>query len=193
MSKLKSIMIWYRDKKLVTRVNKYWKNTSQRLTDENALQDASFFNLEDDVIESYRPYSRMLPYHIDHATASILQLRNVLKSMIIRRRDEDLDVLDTVIETQQLLQQIVILHFGLENDEQERVREEEIIQRIKFPKLTQRLLKPAVPADIAIPTPASPPPEVEAEAISSSSASPSKKGLSRGPSKQIKKTPSKTK
>ena len=44
-----------RDNKLVRTVNKYFQSTAQRFDDEKALQTASFYNLEDDIIGKSLP------------------------------------------------------------------------------------------------------------------------------------------
>lgn len=56
--------------------------------------------------ETFRPVARMFARKLDMSTDAVISLQTVLKNIQRIRSDEDLDVLDTVIETQQLLQQV---------------------------------------------------------------------------------------
>lgn len=88
------------------------QSTAQRFNDENALMSSCFFNLEDDVIQHERHASRMHLLRNDSAIAAIVNLNEVSKMEASIRQEEDVDVLDTVIETQKLLQDTVLMHFG---------------------------------------------------------------------------------
>lgn len=51
------------------------------------------------------------------STETIKKIRNLSDAEYNKRKAEDVVVLDTVIETQRLLQQMVLLHFGSKSDE----------------------------------------------------------------------------
>jgi hypothetical protein len=55
----------------------------------------------------------------DKALNEIIELNDISTTEQATRTEEDVDVLDTVIETQQLLQKTVLMHFGTTTDENE--------------------------------------------------------------------------
>ena len=102
-----------RETKLVEKASKHVQNTAQRFDDENALMSSCFFNLEDDIFEYERHAVRM---HLIRNAASInavATLNGVSEAERSVRASEDVEVLDTVIETQNLLQQTVSTMFVL--------------------------------------------------------------------------------
>ena len=91
------------------KASKHMQNTSQRFDDENALMSSCFYNLDDDIMEYERHAARM---HLIRNAASInaiAHLNSVSDVESKLRTTEDVEVLDTVIETQGLLQKTVIL------------------------------------------------------------------------------------
>jgi hypothetical protein len=101
-----------RETKFVNNANDYIQNTAQRFADELAMMTANLYTLEDDVIENERRASRMHYRRHDLAVIDIKKIRKVVARERNFRAKEDADLLDTVIETQQLLQQTVLEHFG---------------------------------------------------------------------------------
>ena len=98
---------------MVEKASKHVQNTAQRFDDENALMSSCFFNLEDDIFEYERHAVRM---HLIRNAASInavATLNGVSEAERSVRASEDVEVLDTVIETQNLLQQTVSTMFVL--------------------------------------------------------------------------------
>ncbi len=93
--------------KLVEKASKHLQHTAQRFEDENALLSSCFFTLEDDVVEHERHAARMHLLRNSIAIESTALLNAVSVDEARLRGVEDVDVLDTVIETQGLLQQTV--------------------------------------------------------------------------------------
>lgn len=83
------------------------QHTAQRFEDEAALMSSCFFTLEDDVVEHERRAARMHLMRSEQAAAHTVQLKAVAAAEAREREEEDEEVLDTVIETQALLQQTV--------------------------------------------------------------------------------------
>jgi len=108
-----------REAKLVEKASKHMRNTAQRFNDENALMSSCFFNLEDDIAEYERHAARLHLIRNAAAIDSIASLNDVSKVETLDRTAEDVEVLDTVIETQGLLQQTVLLHFGTQSENEE--------------------------------------------------------------------------
>lgn len=92
---------------MVDRANKHLQHTAQRFEDEAALMSSCFFTLEDDVVEQERRAARMHLMRNEQAIAHVVQLKAVAAAEAREREKEDEEVLDTVIETQALLQQTV--------------------------------------------------------------------------------------
>lgn len=129
-----------RESKFVARANKHIQATAQKFHDEDALIDSCFFNLEDEVNEYERRSARMHLRRLDNASNEIITLNAISKQETQTRESEDLDVLDTVIETQQLLQRNIITHFGRDNPQNgEESGGGAIIDSKKFAKLAKRL------------------------------------------------------
>lgn len=101
-----------RETKFVNSCNDYIQHTAQRFADEHAMMTANLYTLEDDVLENERRAARMHYRRHDLAVRDIKKIRKVVAAERKTRGVEDADLLDTVIETQQLLQQTVIEHFG---------------------------------------------------------------------------------
>ena len=121
-----------REKKICNNASSHMQTTAQRFTDEEALLSACFFNLEDDVMEAERRAARM--YELKHCVfvKDVINLKEAIDNIREIRGIEDNDLLDTVIETQQLLQQTILEHFGM-SEKQE--------GGIKFDKLENRLAR----------------------------------------------------
>ena len=83
------------------------QNTAQRFDDETALMSSCFFNLEDDIMEYERHAARLHLIRNAAAIEAVAHLNAVSDVEAKTRATEDVDVLDTVIETQGLLQQTV--------------------------------------------------------------------------------------
>ena len=96
-----------REKKLVEKASIHLQNTAQRFEDENALMSSCFFNLEDDIVNHEAHAARMHLIKNAAAIDRIVALSDISKKETATREEEDLDVLDTLIETQELLQQTV--------------------------------------------------------------------------------------
>jgi hypothetical protein len=106
-----------REQKFVKSANRHIQATSQRFTDEKALQIACFFNLEDDVVEHERRAARMHLVRWTKCVDDVVELKELIDAESQVRNEEDAVVLDTVVDTQQLLQQTVLEHFGMEDAE----------------------------------------------------------------------------
>jgi gas vesicle protein len=108
-----------RESKLIQRVGKHIQKTAQRFEDEAAFTSSSCFTLEDDIHEHERRSGRVHLIRRVNATKE----RNLLQLLADKesntRTAEDVIVLDTLIETQKLLQQMVLMHFGSKSDEME--------------------------------------------------------------------------
>ena len=85
--------------------------TAQRLVDEDALTTACFHSLEDDIIEKERRAARMHLYRYNNGVKKVLQMKEELQEECSSRLAEDSILLDTLIESQQLLQHTVHKHF----------------------------------------------------------------------------------
>lgn len=108
-----------RETKIVDKASRHIKNTAQRFEDEGALMSSAFFNVEDDVVQHEVRSSRMYLLRNDAALSSVEGLNTISEHEGHTRTEEDVDVLDTVIETQQLLQKTVLMHFGTVTDKDE--------------------------------------------------------------------------
>ena len=96
-----------RETKLVEKANKHIYNTAQRFDDENALMSSCFYNLEDDIFEYERHAARLHQLKNALYINSISKLNHISDLETRTRTNEDIEVLDTLIETQTLLQQTV--------------------------------------------------------------------------------------
>jgi hypothetical protein len=99
-----------RETKLVDKASQHMQNTAQRFDDENALMSSCFYNLEDDIYEYERHAARLHLIRNAAAFEAIAHLNAVSEVETKVRAAEDVEVLDTVIETQGLLQQTVRVH-----------------------------------------------------------------------------------
>lgn len=107
---------YIREQKFVKSVNRHIQSTGQRFTDENALQIACFFNLEDDVVEHERRATRMHLHRWSQCVDDVVNLKEQINTESRIRNDEDVILLDTIVDTQQLLQQTVLEHFGSDEE-----------------------------------------------------------------------------
>ena len=101
--------------------------------------DSCFFNLEDEVTEHERRAVRMHLRRLANATNDIKEINDVLRQENTTREAEDLDVLDTVIETQGLLQKNIITTFGKETDVGGGMQQQ--LDNNNFKKLNKRMSK----------------------------------------------------
>mmetsp|Transcript_34360 Transcript_34360/g.49955 ORF Transcript_34360/g.49955 Transcript_34360/m.49955 type:complete len:374 (-) Transcript_34360:1980-3101(-) len=108
-----------REKKLVEKASNHLQNTAQRFEDENALMSSCFFNLEDDITNHEVHAARMHLLKNAAAIDRIVSLNDISTKEKATREEEDLDVLDTLIETQELLQQTILMHFGTAAEREE--------------------------------------------------------------------------
>jgi len=120
-----------REKKFVFKANSHIQYTAQRFEDENKIMTATFFNLEDDIVENERRSARIALHQWDKAMMSVKELRDVNEKEKGVREIEDTDLLDTVIETQQLLQETILEHFGTISESKEK----------DYSKLNKRMAK----------------------------------------------------
>lgn len=95
----------------------HFQKTAQRFEDEDGFSSSSFHNLESDVISHERVAARMHLMRNARAIGQTVDLLDVSEKEKSTRESEDIIVLDTVIETQHLLQQTVLMHFGTKADE----------------------------------------------------------------------------
>lgn len=91
----------------MARASKHVQSTAQRFEDEDALMSSCFYTLNDDVVEYERRAARMHLMRNEEAVRNNAELKQVSSTESRVRATEDVDVLDTVIETQKLLQQTV--------------------------------------------------------------------------------------
>lgn len=119
LSTLKEIIVIYifREKKIVNRAEKHIQKTSQRFEDEDAFLSSCFFNLEDEIVQHERRAARMHLINNEKAIQNTVDLYNISEKEAQIRETEDILVLDTVIDTQKILQQTVLMHFGSKADE----------------------------------------------------------------------------
>lgn len=104
-----------KERKFISKAEEHIQTTAQKFTDEAALMSASFFNLEEDIIYNERRSSRMHIRRYDNAAKATVELNTNVQAMAEKRRLEDIDILDTIIETQGLLQTTILEHFGSEH------------------------------------------------------------------------------
>jgi len=100
-----------KEKKFISKANSHIQSTAQKFTDEAALLKACFFNLEEDIAYHERRSSRMHLRRYDNAVKGVIELQSKIRDITQIRGEEDVDLLDTLIETQGLLQKTVSLEF----------------------------------------------------------------------------------
>lgn len=122
-----------REKKFVGRASDHIQHTAQRFNDEEALRTACFFTLEEDVVEYQRRAARMHHRRLQNAITSVYDLDAASRAASAEREAEDMDVLQTVIETQGLLQKVVLEHFG-DTDSREFPKMEKLEKRMNKKK-----------------------------------------------------------
>lgn len=96
-----------RERKFINRANDHIQDTSQRFCDEEALLSACFSTLEEDVREHDQREVRSHDRRLLSAAIDIRQIRDKIDAECTMRSVEDNDILDSVMETQKLLQQTV--------------------------------------------------------------------------------------
>lgn len=100
--------VWnIREAKFITRANTHIQNTAQRMRDESALLTSTLYNLEEEIAELNQRDARTRDMRVAETTQGLVGLRCRLAGVVEVRGAEDNDILDTVIETQKLLQQTV--------------------------------------------------------------------------------------
>ena len=105
-----------REVKFVNNCNHFIQSTAQKFADEDAMMTASLYTLEDDVVENERRAARLHYRRHDGAVDEIVKIRAVIDQERRIRATEDADLLDTVIETQGLIQKTVLEHFGANSE-----------------------------------------------------------------------------
>lgn len=96
-----------RERKFINRANDHIQATAQRFCDEAALISACFSTLEEDVREHDQREVRSHDRRLLDAAVDVRDLRDIIDQECALRGVEDNDILDSVIETQKLLQQTV--------------------------------------------------------------------------------------
>lgn len=123
-----------REVKFVNSCNDLIQMTAQKFADEDAMMAANLYTLEEDVVENERRAARMHYRRHDLAVKEIVDVRAVIKTEKDIRAVEDADLLDTVIETQGLIQKTVIDNFGANAETGDSLPEPP-----KFDKLEERM------------------------------------------------------
>jgi hypothetical protein len=123
-----------REVKFVNGCNDLIQMTAQKFADEDAMMAANLYTLEEDVVENERRAARMHYRRHDLAVKEIVDVRAVIKTEKDIRAVEDADLLDTVIETQGLIQKTVIDNFGANAEAGDSLPEPP-----KFDKLEERM------------------------------------------------------
>jgi len=126
-----------REAKFVNNANAYIQRTAQRFADESALMTANLHGLYDDVIEVERRGARLHLRRHETAVNDIVVLKALVAKESETRREEDVELLDCVIDTQGLLQKTVLEHFGSQSEKDAGGAE----GGAKFGKLEARLKK----------------------------------------------------
>ena len=94
--------------------NEHIQATAQHICDEDSLTMACFANLLDETIEVERRSSRLHSNRHSNAVKNILEVKNELEKESNIRLKQDSVLLDTIIESQRMLQQTVRKHSVLE-------------------------------------------------------------------------------
>jgi len=128
-----------REAKFVNNSNAYIQKTAQRFADETALMTANLRTLHDDVVEVERRGSRLHQRRHEVAVNYIADIRALIAKEKEVRREEDVELLDCVIETQGLLQKTVLEHFGSQAEKNAELAASD--GEGKFDKLEARLAK----------------------------------------------------
>jgi hypothetical protein len=126
-----------REQKIVVRASNHMQTTAQRFKDEMATMRSKFYILETDILEETVRANRMHTRRHNDAVDKIVELRRLREKEAATRQTEDVDVLAAIVETQILLQKVVLEHFG----DTEKGEGGPIFP--KFNKLNQRLAKKA--------------------------------------------------
>jgi hypothetical protein len=95
--------------------NEHIQATAQHLSDEDSLTMACFANLLDETIEVERRSSRLRSNRHSNAIKNVLGVKNELEIEANIRFKQDSVLLDTIIESQRMLQQTVRINEVLEN------------------------------------------------------------------------------
>jgi hypothetical protein len=95
----------------VDNASKHINRTQQRLHDEKALLSATMFVIEDDIARSERSEAMLAGLRHTQAVKSVLQVRSVIAAESETRKSEDVELLDTICETQTFLQKTVNIDF----------------------------------------------------------------------------------
>ena len=101
---------FFRERKFINRANDHLQATSQRFCDEAALTAACFATLEEDVREHDQREIRTHDRRLLTAAVDVRQIRVKIDAECALRSVEDNDILDSVMETQKLLQQTVAIY-----------------------------------------------------------------------------------
>ncbi len=104
-----------REEKLVQRANRHLKRTDQKFEDEAAFSQSTFNSLEDDVINYENRVVKQFHLVTKHSVDDVKTLRSVAEKEATTRQKEDVVVLDTVMKTQRLLQEMVRVSIADDN------------------------------------------------------------------------------
>lgn len=110
-----------RETKLVEKANRHLQLTAQRFEDENAMLNSSFYNIDDEIVQEEARSARQHLIRNEAAFKCIKLLNDTAKEEREKRTSEDIDLLDTIIDTQQLLQKTILTHFGTSTEGKEEV------------------------------------------------------------------------
>lgn len=91
----------------MSRAAKHFQKTAQRFEDEDGFSSSSFHNLEYDVVCHERTAARMHLIRNEAAMKNVVDMIGISAEESKVREGEDIIVLDTVIDTQKLLQETV--------------------------------------------------------------------------------------
>ena len=105
--------------------NEHIQATAQHLADEDSLTIATFSNLLDETIEYERRSSRMNLHRYSNTVQSVSELKKELEREANSRLKSDSVLLDTIIDSQRMLQQTV-RNKGRERKERQKERKIEI-------------------------------------------------------------------
>lgn len=83
------------------------QRTSQTFVDEDALLEARFFTLEEDIIDPERRAARIHERHFHDAAQLVEKVKTDLSAELEARLREDTVLLDNIFETQKRLQRTV--------------------------------------------------------------------------------------
>ena len=103
-----NVCVTDRETKIVSRANAHLQSTAQRFNDEGALTQACFATLLEDVVDHESRAAKTCDRHMESAVESFVSIRSTFEDEIETRKSQDVTLLETVLQTQQLLQKTVL-------------------------------------------------------------------------------------